>query len=363
MPLSATYGFDTGLANNWINSGAPIELALRSNPTISVLFGPAQRKVKSVLGKSIPYVDYSAVQRLDTSLKELKIPYQLQVPEGQSITRSSMLNAPTYTSPDQVDALTFLTTFYESAVQYTTADVMEGKGKSWDLGTTFEQTVVNNFTINYFNRRTLDLFATGANRMPGDGVFGSLRAQISDGLTATQRGIGGSSNESDYVNFLGASRVTSPQYQAYYQWNSNAAFSLTTGVIMGSQLQNRGAQNIVCPMNPARFAALVQEYRQSGRFNISNSNDASKVGGKSSLYDDVAQVTYYMEPKLGASTWLLFIDLNSVTCGSSVYDADMTMFRDQITTKDSMKFNYKVKDQVAVFAPHRCGLLEGLSLL
>lgn len=364
MPLPATQFFDTGLANRWIESGMPVELALRSNPTLQILFGDMKKDVKNVLGKNVPYVDYSAVEKLDTTARVLKIPYQLEVPAGTSITRASMLNAPVYISPDQNDALQFLTTFYESAMQYTTADVIEGKGKNWDLAYSFEQMIGNNFVLSYANARTNSMFATGANLMPSDGVLGSLRAQISDGLTAAQRNIVGSSDESNYRIFLGADRLTSPQYQSYYQWNSGAAFSLAAGVIMGSNLQNRGAENIVCPVGPARWSALVQEYRQAfGRVNIADSAAASRIGGKSAIYDDVAKVTYYLEPKLGASTWLLFMDLNSITAGSSVFNADLTVFRDQITTKDSMKFNFKVKDQIAVFAPHRCGLLEGLTNL
>lgn len=362
MPIPATTYFDTGLANRWINSGAPIELALRSNPTISILYGTPKRDVKNVLGEKVPYIDYGAVQKLDPTAKVLKIPYQLEVPAGQNITRASMYNAPVYTSPDQNDALQFLTTFYESAFQYGSDFVMEGRGKNWDPTFSFEQMVGNNFVLSYYNQTTLDAFAVGAGRMPSDGVLGSLRAQISDGLTAAQRGVGGSSDESAYRTFLGADRLTSPQYQAYYQWNSGAAFSLAAGVIMGSQLQNRGARNVVCPMGPARWSALVQEYRQTyGRVNIADSEAASRVGGKSAIYDDVAQVTYYLEPKLGASTWLLFMDLDSVVAGSSVYSADLAVVRDIITTKDTMKFNFKVKQQIAVFAPHRCGLLEGLT--
>ena len=132
---------------------------------------------------------------------------------------------------------------------------------------------------------------------------------------------------------------------------------------MGANLMARGATSVVCPMGPGRWNALMTEVRQNGRYTRNESPASSRIGGYQSFYDEVAQVTYYLEPNLTASTWLLFMDLDSIGAGSDIYSSGVDAVRDRLTTVDTMKFNLDVKHQVAVFAPHRCGLLEGLTTL
>lgn len=356
MPFAAVDGFDIGLAQAWVNSGMPLKTALIAHPTLALLFGQPKERVDNVLGRSLAKIDYSRVQKLDTDQKKLRIPYRLRVADGGDISRADMFAAPTLVNRDVFDGLDFFTTYYIGNQLANYADMQEGKGRSWDLAETYEQASGNALVEEYCRFvSTQRLFAEGAGQMPSDGRLGSLRAMVSNGLNNAGQ------DDSAYANFLGADRASDPTYRSVYLAGGGAAFSVNLGVQMGHRLLANGAKSVVSPCSYTRFAALTDFYRTTYGQVFINEQVEHMLGGGATIYDKSAQVTYYLEPNLQAATWQMFLNLDAVTAGTTMDNADLSIDPLADTTQDAYRIKLRVKHQIAVHSPWTCGIIGNLA--
>lgn len=365
MSRAATSYFNTGLAEEWLNSGIPINNALRAAPTLALALGRPKKVVKNVVG--MPKVEFEKMIPLSLEKKTINVMTAFGATMGGDIARGSAMLAPSsVNNPNLMDTLQFVSSFYKFETDLSLDQLIEGKGSAWIPsslgGETYEQLAVNQMLIDYVNQTRLNMFATGANKMGGDGTLGSLRAMISDGLTTATRSGGSGTDESNYRYYAGYDRVASDVFRSYYYEANSAAFTEEMGDRVAAEIMAKGAMHIVAPMSIARFNAFQQRLRSTyGALNTKETPPevAYALGGTS--YITVGLVTYYIEPAIPASaTWQLFIDTASLAAGSTFADTKFETTR--LNTREAA---YQVwgwaKHQVIVTAPNRCGIIEELA--
>lgn len=360
MSINSKTGFDTLLAEDWFMSGQPILNAVKNRPTFKLALG----KPKFTTAKGMPNVEFSNMRDIDLAKKTTNVVTQFGATFGRDVTRgSAMLAAAAPTNPNLIDTLQFTNAFYTMRGIFTLDQMVEGKGDPWIPGLAYEQHFINAMTVDYVNQTSINMFATGPNKFAADGQFGSLRAYISDGLTTGTRAGGSGTDESNYQTYAGYSRLADDTFRAVYLEANGAVFTEDLGDTVSAQMIYNGAEHVVCPMSIARFNAFKQRVRIVYPAQLTNQVHPDleyALGGTETI--TCGQVTYYLEPTLGASTWLLFIDTASLAAGSTYKNTKFEM--DRMTDREAAWdiFGY-LKHQLYVIAPNRCGIIEELALL
>jgi hypothetical protein len=315
----------------------------------------------------MPNVEFANLRDIDMATKTTNVVTRFGASFGRNVARGAgMIAAASPSNPNLMDTLQFVNSFYTMRGILTLDQMTEGKGKAWIPGMSYEQMFVNEMVNDYVNQTSIAMFATTAVAgavQAGDGQFGSLRHYCSDGQTTATRTGGSGTDESPYVSYAGYSRLTDDKFRAVYLEANSAAFTEDLGDTIAAQMIFNGAENVVCPMSIARFNAFKQRIRTTYPAQVTNhvSKDLEyALGGTETL--TVGQVTYYLEPTLGASTWLLFLDTRSVAAGSTFKETKFE--KDRMTDREAAwdVFGY-LKHQLYVVAPNRCGIIEELTSL
>jgi len=290
--------------------------------------------------------------------KYLKVAIRKGASNMAQLARANMTAARTGASPDVGDLAEVQTAWAQIPYTVPVDFMTEGASKYWDANGSAEQWLGDQIMEDYANTTGSYLFGSGAGFIPGDGKFGSLRAQITDGITALARGYG--IDDSALSNFLNISRTSA--YQSQVANGAGGAFTEKMGLSIALYMQKVGATQgeIFAPMGLTRYTNFVDRlYSSYGKYELTAGErqmlgfpdvDAVKVNG----------VIYYPEPDMADGlTYQLFINKSSVTAGSNFRNAIVRQAPDPTKNAADM-FDTLFKHQLVVDKPWQCGIIHNL---
>lgn len=365
----ATSNFDAGLVQLAVQSGRVIQYQRNVCPTLALALGkdPIMADNDMANLKNVPM--YGEMSNDEINAGYIRSFFAPNATIGGSVTRANM-TALVAASPfvggttEALNDFTVQTCYYNDGGEtISLARLTEGKGRGWAANMTNEELVASVMVKRYFQVRGTQLFsdATSPAPLPGDGVFGSLRAIISNGIDNT--GSGGT-NESPYSVYGGRTRSATAPLQALYQNYTGAPVTsianMDAAVIAAYA---NGATKVVAPMSTARFIqfrALVQAF---GQIRL-DEEMANVVNGKYAI--EFNGCTYYADPCMPTGkTWQLFIDLGSPDM-PNLY-AKTAMQKSLIervpnpVLNNADRLRWGFPDQVIVRNPSACVLVTGLA--
>lgn len=365
----ATSNFDAGLVQLAVQSGRVIQYQRNVCPTLALALGkdPIMADNDMANLKNVPM--YGEMSNDEINAGYIRSFFAPNATIGGSVTRANM-TALVAASPfvggttEALNDFTVQTCYYNDGGEtISLARLTEGKGRGWAANMTNEELVASVMVKRYFQVRGAQLFsdATSPAPLPGDGVFGSLRAIISNGIDNT--GSGGT-NESPYSVYGGRTRSATAPLQALYQNYTGAPVTsianMDAAVIAAYA---NGATKVVAPMSTARFIqfrALVQAF---GQIRL-DEDMANVVNGKYAI--EFNGCTYYADPCMPTGkTWQLFIDLGSPDM-PNLY-AKTAMQKSLIervpnpVLNNADRLRWGFPDQVIVRNPSACVLVTGLA--
>lgn len=360
MSLSAKQNTESLVIDRWIRSGKPVLTQLKKHNTLALLFGtPTTAMVSDAYGKPMPKVTFEGLEKLSMEdSRYLVFPYAQNVDAGNNIQRGAAgLATRTAVTTDPFDALKFQTSWYVINYDISNDKLDELKGTKFALNGTFASNVANAIMRNYLDKTATALFATGSNKMPSDGVLGSLRAQISDGL-----GSGGSHNdETPYASFLGFTRdSTHTDFSAPYAWSSGDLTVKNLETYADLAYQN-GASNLVFPMNPTRFRIFEDLIRSTyGTNSLALDSDMMGLGIGAGSQLRIGGFTCYVDYDVPVGTWQIGFDLPSVAAGSDFAKVTTNIIPNPSVYNGSL-LQGRFRHQVCVPDPRKCVLIDNLT--
>lgn len=364
MPLSAKQNSESLVIDTWIRTGKPVLTQLKKHTTLALLFGkPESRMVQDVYSdKVLPKVTFEGIEKLNLQEgRYFVFPYAKNITtSGGNVTRgSNMLTTRTANSTDPFDALKFQSTWYVINYDLPNDKLDELQGTKWAIGGTFASNAADAIMRNYLDDSATAVWATGANKMPADGVLGSIRAQVSDGLTNAQRGATGG-NESNYSSFLGFDRTTSNDFSASYQYQAGGALSVLNLEQAADLAYANGATNVVVPMRHTRFRKLEDLIRSTyGTNSLALNEDLRGIGIGSGMQFMIGGITCYVDYDIPIGTWVTVLDLPSLAAGSEFGKVRTALHHNPATTSSSV-LHGRFRHQVMVTDPRKCTLVENL---
>jgi hypothetical protein len=364
----ATSNFDAGLVQLAVQSGRVIQYQRNVCPTLALALGKDPIMADNDLAnlKNVPM--YGEMSNDEINAGYIRSFFAPNASIGGSVTRANM-TALVAASPfvggttEALNDFTVQTCYYNDGGEtISLARLTEGKGRGWAANMTNEELVASVMVKRYFAVRGTQLFsdATGSTTLPGDGVFGSLRAIISNGINNT--GSGGT-DESTYSVYGGRTRSATAPLQALYQnYTGSPATSIAQMDAAVIAAYANGATKVVAPMSTARFIqfrALVQAF---GQIRL-DEDMANVVNGKYAI--DFNGCTYYADPQMPTGkTWQLFIDLGSPDMPNLYAKTAMQKSLIErvpnpiLNNADRLRWGFP--DQVIVRNPSTCVLVTGL---
>lgn len=355
MGVSAKTNFESQILLKWLRSGNPITPALKAHPTLSMLLGSSSDAmvVDNSLG-NIPGKKFSR-NKLDEEARFISIPIRKGASNLTQLTRANMASARTGATPDVADLVEVKTAFALIPYNLPLDFLLEGKAKYWNGAGSAEQWLGNQIMEDYTNTVGGYLFAAGAGYIPGDGAFGSLRAQITDGQTAVARTYG--PDDSAYANFLNITRASA--YRSQVANGSSGAYTPKMALNMALACKKYGAGTLVAPMTLARYADFVDLLMTNyGQYEISQSDrDLLNFNGTDGVM--VHGVLHYPDPDVPTGTEQMFINLDSVYSGSNYKNAIVRQAqRTEFNASDSLDTIFR--HQLVVAEPWKCGIIYAL---
>ncbi len=366
MSLSAKSNSESLVIDTWIRSGKPVLTQLKKHTTVALLFGkPETRMVQDTyLNKAMPKVSFEGIDKL--ALEDGRyfvFPYAKNINAGANVTRgTNMLATRSAVSTDPFDALKFQSTWYVINYDIPNDKLDELQGVKWALNGTFASNAADAIMRNYLDDSATAVWATGASKMPADGVLGSIRAQVSDGLTNAQRGSSGG-NESNYATFLGYDRTAGSEFSSTYQYQSGGALTVLNLEQAADSAYANGATKVVVPMRHTRFRKLEDTIRSTyGTNSLSLDDDLQGMGIGSGMQFTIGGITCYVDYDIPVGTWITALDLPSISAGSEFGKVKTAIHHNPATTSSSV-LHGRFRHQVMVTDPRKCTLIENLESL
>ena len=374
----ATTNFEVGLVQLAIQNGSVYSSQRPVAPTFAMLLGKDAEMQDNIISnvKGVPTYGALSDAEIRAGIIRSFVGYNttLGTDAGRAAGAQTQTGTiSTFTPQEVITDLTLRTTYYTDGGQFITkARMIEGQGAGWAANMSYEEVLAAQMVQEYITKRDARLFATGANTMPSDGYFGSLRAIISDGLSIANRGGIGTDEATNYATYGGQTRTTSNTVvSAQYYWapgtgtTANATFSESIAANAALRGYGAGAGKLVAPMSLARFAAFELALRQQyGMIRIDEEMKLLVNGGRCIEF---AGVTWFPDPNVPASQWQLLIDLG--TPGMPNVIARTAMQKSLIEHIPAAnlyaadRLRWVFPDQVLVRNPKSCVLVEGLTTL
>jgi len=365
MSLSAKQNTESLVIDTWIRSGKPVLTQLKTHTTAALAFGKPDTKMvqDAYLNKVMPKVTFEGIDKLQfEDGRYFVFPYARNVDAGSDTARgSAMLAARSTVATDPFDALKFQSSWYVINYEMSNDKLDELKGTKFALNGTFASNVADAIMRNYLDKVGLNIWGVGANRMPGDGILGSIRAQVSDGLTNAQRGSGG--NETNYANFLGFDRTANTDFSATYQYQSGAALSVLNLETACDSAMNNGATKVVVPLRPARYRKLEDTIRSAyGTNSLKVDEELMNLGIGSAMQFSIGGITCYIDYDIPQGTWVTALDLPSISAGSDFAKVNTNLIPNPAVVNGSL-LQGRFRHQMMVTNPRACTLIENLESL
>lgn len=368
MSLGTKSNSESIVIDTWIRSGKPVLSQLKKHTTLSLLFGKPETKMvqDTYSGKVMPKVSFAGIDKLTLEDgRYFVFPYARDTDAGADTTRGANMLATRSigSGTDPFDALRFQSSWYVINYDIPNDKLDELKGIKWAMNGTFASNIADSIMRYYLNETSTAIWATGASHMPADGVVGSIRAQVSDGLTTAQRG-GVGPDESAYAAFV----------SGYTRSTTNLDFSanvfLGSGALTLPNLENaadlafaNGATEVVVPMRAARFRALEDTIRSTyGQNSLKVNENLEEMGVASGFQFMIGGITCFIDYDIPASTWVTMLDLPSVSAGSEYGKVKTSLIHNPGAVNASL-LHGRFRHQVMVSDPRKCTLIEGLSSL
>lgn len=357
MGLAAKAALETWVIDEWISAGMPVLTSLNRHTTVALMFGQASRKVVGEAGKKMPKVEFSKLMKFEVGQRYYSFPIADVVNAGADYARGSGLTSlGGEVTTDPFEAGRFQTSWHGINYHLSDDKIHELRGQNWVGGGTFETHIGNAIMRGYLDDVATALWATGASKMPADGVLGSIRAQVSDG----QASGGSHTDETNYGTWLGFNRNAGlPQYRSYYSYQAGGALTETVLLLAADQMVKKGATQIVVPLNSARFRALELSLRGTYGQNSLKSELLSDLGIPAGQTLAIGDIHCYIDTDIPAGTWVTMLDLPSLLVGSSFQK--MKLEEHAVSGARGGTFlKAPIYHQCVVKNPAACALIENL---
>ncbi len=371
----ATTNFEVGLVQLAIQNGSVYSSQRPVAPTYGLLLGKDAEMQNNIIANVPDVPTYGALSDAEIRSGILRSFVGYNTTLGADVTRlNQTATIASFTPQEVITDLAFRTTYYSDGGQYVNkARMIEGQGSGWAANVSYEQILASQLVQEYITKRSQALFAvaTGAtiptNKMPGDGSFGSLRAMISDGLTAAQRAIVGSTDESNYASYAGQTRsTTNTIVSAQYYWAGASALTEAHAAAAALRGYGAGAGKLVAPMSLARYAAFELLLRQTyGQIRIDEEMKLLVNGGRCVEFEGV---TWYPDPNMATNvTWQLLVDIGTPGMPNAMARTAMQKSNIELVPAANLnaadRLRWVFPDQAIVRNPKACVLIEGLTAL
>ncbi len=378
----ATTNFEVGLVQLAIQNGSVYSAQRPVAPTYGLLLGKDAEMQNNIIANVPDVPTYGALSDAEIRSGILRSFVGYNTTLGGDVLRASQITPITPSASNIQETLTdlaFRTTYYSDGGQFINmARMIEGQGAGWAANMSYEQVLAAQMVQEYITKRSQALFAVASgatspgNKLPADGVFGSLRAMISDGLTIANRG-GIGTDESNYAAYAGQTRSTSNTIvSAQYYWapgtGTTANATLTEAHAAAAALRGygNGAGQLVAPMSLTRYAAFELLLRQQyGRLRVDENMKLLVNGGRCVEFEGV---TWYPDPNMPTNvTWQLLVDLGTPGMPNAIARTAMQKSNIELiktgTTNAADRLRWVFPDQSLVRNPKACVLIEGLTAL
>jgi hypothetical protein len=359
----ATSNFDAGLVQLAVQSGRVIQYQRNVCPTLALALGKDPIMADNDLAnlKNVPM--YGEMSNDEINAGFIRSFFAPNASIGGSVTRANMTTSVSPATTEAINDFTVQTCYYNDGGEtISLARLTEGKGRGWAANMTNEELVASVMVKRYFAVRGTALFndSTVTPGLPGDGMFGSLRAIISNGINNT--GSGGT-DESAFSVYGGRTRSATAPLQALYQnYTGSPALTLANADAAVIAAYANGATKVVCPMSTARFIAFRALVQNFGQIRL-DEDMANVVNGKYAI--EFNGCTYYADPQMPTGkTWQLFIDLGSADMPNLYAKTAMQKSliervpNPALNNADRLRWGFP--DQVIVRNPSSCVLVTGL---
>ena len=377
MPATSLLNnFEAGLVQLAIQNGSVYSVQRPVAPTFAMLLGKDPEMRDNIIANVPQVPTYGALSDTEIKAGIIRSFFATNTTLGTDTTRanqSAALGGGT-TPSEVINDITVRTTYYNDGGQFiNVARMIEGQGAGWAANTSYEEVLASQMVQEYIRKRSARLFAVGANTMPADGFFGSLRAMISDGLSTANRSNTGTDEATNYGTYGGQSRTTAgAALAAQYVWAGTAAlvgngtFSESIAEQAALAGYGAGAGKLVAPMSIGRFAAFDLLLRQQyGQVRIDEELKLLINGGRCIEFGGV---TYFPDPNIPATTtYQLYVDLGTPGMPNAV--AKTAMQKSGIeeikmgNLNAASRLRWVFPDQVMIRNPKSCVLVEGLAAL
>lgn len=371
--------FEVGLVQLAIQNGSVYSVQRPVAPTFSMLLGKDPEMMDNIISNVPQVPTYGALSDAEIRAGIIRSFVATNTTLGADTTRanqSAALGGGT-TPAEVINDITVRTTYYNDGGQFINyARMIEGQGAGWAANTSYEEVLASQMVQEYIRKRSARLFAVGANTMPADGYFGSLRAMISDGLSIATRGGIGTDEATNYGTYGGQTRTTAgATLAAQYIWapGTGSTGSFTPATFSESIAEQaallgygNGAGKLVAPMSIGRFGLFDLTLRQLyGQIRIDEEMKLLVNGGRCIEFGGV---TYFPDPNIPATTtYQLFIDLGTPGMPNAI--AKTAMQKSGIeeikmgNLNAASRLRWVFPDQVMVRNPKSCVVVEGLTAL
>lgn len=368
--------FEAGLVQLAIQNGSVYSVQRPVAPTYAMLLGKDPEMQDNIIANVPQVPTYGALSDAEIKAGIIRSFFATNTTLGTDTTRanqSAALGGGT-TPSEVINDITVRTTYYNDGGQFiNVARMIEGQGAGWAANTSYEEVLASQMVQEYIRKRSARLFAVGANTMPADGFFGSLRAMISDGLSIANRNNTGTDEATNYGTYGGQTRTTAgAALAAQYVWagtgatTGNGTFSESIAEQAALAGYGAGAGKLVAPMSIGRFAAFDLLLRQQyGQVRIDEELKLLINGGRCIEFGGV---TYFPDPNIPATTtYQLYVDLGTPGMPNAV--AKTAMQKSGIeeikmgNLNAASRLRWVFPDQVMIRNPKSCVLVEGLAAL
>lgn len=356
--------FNAGLVQLPIQRGEVLAAQLPVAPTFALLLGTQPVMSNNVIAKVRDVPTYGMMSEAEIRSGIIRSFFTNLTSVGGNVTRANLTAAVSPTTDEILnDYAVFTTTYGDGGQTLPLNRTWEGRGQGWAPNSTYETELAQVMGQKYVTDVSSMLFATGANTLPADNAFGSLRAMISDGLTTAQRG-GTGTDESAYATYGGINRVTNTIARSQYILQTG---SPAFGEVHASQGILRAFANnaytLVAPMSQGRYAAFEQAiYTQYGMIRLDTPEDLKIKGVQGFMYKNCY---FYVEPAIPATTtWQLFIDLGRPGMPNAIAKTAMQLAAVERVPNAALngadRLRWVFPHQSLVRNPRSCVLMEGL---
>ena len=381
----ATTNFEVGLVQLAIQNGSVFSTARPVAPTYSMLLGVQPEMQDNLISgvKGVPTYGALSDAEINAGIIQTFIANNPSI--GGDVARGTFGGAGTGmgasvtpTQSEILEAMAFRTTYYSDKGQtISMARMREGLGTGWMANMSYEQLLATQMVEKYIRDRSSSLFLASASGLPGDGQFGSLRAMITDGLSAAARNaLDGTpltaTNENAYATYGNQSRATNANVRSQYIWaGGSAAFSETLAQRAALAAYSNGARTLVAPMSLGRFAAFEYALRSSNGgsgYGMTRIDEKIRTVINGGQAIEAYGVIFYPEPALGAATtYQLFVDLGSPGMPNAMAKTAMQKSAIEHIPNPGLeaadRLRWVFPDQCIVRNPKSCVLMEGLTAL